>query len=239
LGTGASYAAAHAGVGGEARQPGNDTTTRAEVSGFSTQQQLLRDCHELSVACGVEAILVFVIDTEVHCWSSPALEGLVTDHASRQVLKSLLLEPPSSKERQESLALYLSGKEVDDNFPGINVEEEERKVDFIGEVEVREKRFKTLVAHIYTEAEAICKLKSPLSDKCYNYLFVVAVHSGKIFPFSSPELKPLIATEHGRNLIGALLETNLKSMAEEADPEAAAREAAAIERAKQKMLRDE
>ncbi len=184
----------------------------------------------------MEAILLFVIDTEVHCWSSPSLEGLVTDHASRQVLKSLLLEPPSSKERQEALALYLSGKEVDDNFPGITVEEEERSVEYIEDVAAREKRFKELVAKLYTEAEAICSLKSPLTDQCYNYLLVVAVPSAKIFSFSSPALKPMIATEHGRNLIGALLETNLKSMAEEADPEAAAREAAAVERAKQKEL---
>jgi hypothetical protein len=195
---------------------------------------LLRDCHELSLATCCEAILLFVIDTEVHCWSSPALEGLVTDHSSRQVLKSLLLTPPSSKERQESLALYLSGKEVGDNFPGIQVEEEVREVEFLEDVEAREKRFKELVAKIYTEAEAICKLTSPLTDKPYNYLFVVSVNA-KIFSFSSPELKPLIATEHGKKLISALLETRLKQLAEENDPEREAKEAAAIERAKQRM----
>ena len=199
----------------------------------------LRECHELSVATGSDAILLFVIDSEVHCWSSPALEGLVTDHASRQVLKALLLTPPSSKERQESLALYLSGKEVGDNFPGIQEEVEDREVAFIEDVETREKRFKELVAKIYTEAEAISKLVSPMTEKTYNYLFVVAVPSGKIFSFSSPELKPLIATQHGRDLISALLETNLKKMAQESDPVAHEREAAAIERAKQKMAAEE
>jgi hypothetical protein len=150
----------------------------------------------------------------------------------------LLLTPPTSKERQESLALYLSGKEVGDEFPGIQVEEEERPVEFILDVEKREKRFKELVAEIYTESEEICKLTSPLTDKCYNYLFVVSVNA-KIFSFSSPELKPMIATEHGKRLISALLETRLKELAAEGDPEREAKDAAAVERAKQRMLQDQ
>ena len=127
---------------------------------------------------------------------------------------------------------------MDDNFAGIHEEVEDRPVEFIFDVEKREKRFKELVAKIYTEAEAICKLTSPLTDKPYNYLFVVSVNA-KIFSFSSPELKPLVATEHGKKLISALLETRLKELAAEGDPEREAKEAAAIERAKQKMLQDE
>lgn len=195
---------------------------------------LLKDCHTLAVECLVNAILLFVVDDEVHCWASPALEGLVTDHQSRQLLKSLLLEPLTSKERQETIALYLSGKETGEEFPGVQEEIEEREIEFIADVAKREKRFKELVAKIYSESESICKLESPLTLKTYNYMFVVAVPTGKVFSFSTPELKPLAGTDHGRKLITTLLETNLKMLAEEADPDAKAREDAAIERAKQK-----
>ena len=197
---------------------------------------LLKQSHELAVATASDAILLFVVDGEVHCWASPALEGLVMDHASRQVLKSLLLEPISQKERQETIALYLSGKETYDEFPGVQVQEEHHAVAFIENVDERERRFKELFANIYTDAEAISELKSPLSDRTYDYMFVVAVPSGKIFSFASEELKPLAMTDHGRKLISTLLETNLKLMAEEADPDAKIREEAAIQRAKQKEL---
>ena len=197
-------------------------------------ETLLRQCHELAGATGADAILLFVVDGEVHCWASPALEGVVTDHASRQLLKALLLEPISQKERQETIALYLSGKESYDEFPGVQEHVEDSDVTFIEDVEAREKRFKELVAHIYTESEAISKLVSPLSEQTYHYMFVVAVASGKIFSFASEELKPMVLTDHGRKLISTLLETNLKQMAEESDPDAAAKEAAAIERAKAK-----
>jgi hypothetical protein len=119
------------------------------------------------------------------------------------------------------------------------VEEEEREVEFIEDVEKREKRFKELVAKIYTEAEAISEIESPLSQAHHEYLFVVAVFTGKVFSFSSPGLQPMIATEEGKKLITTLLETNLKTMAEEADPVAQAREEAAIQRALQKELNDE
>ncbi len=56
----------------------------------------------------------------------------------------------------------------------------------------------------------------------------------KIFPFATPGLKPMIATDHGRKLITTMLETNLKLQAEEGDPDAPIREAAAIQRAKER-----
>lgn len=202
-------------------------------------ERLLRECHELSLATGSEAVLLFVVDGEVHCWASPALEGIVRDHSLRQVLKSLLLEPITQKERQETLALYMSGKQTYDEFPGVQEEVEDRHVEFLENVAAREKRFKELVAKIYTESEEICKMQSPLTDRGYNYLFVVAVSTGKIFSFASEELKPMVATDHGRKLISTLLETNLKEMAEESDPDAKAREEAAIARAKAKMAAEE
>lgn len=160
--------------------------------------------------------------------------SLKGDHQSRKLLNSLLLDPPTSKERQEAIALYLSGKETADVFPGFKVEEEDRQVDFIQNVDQREKRFKELVAGIYAGAEDLAKLDSPLSGKNYEYFFVVAVVTGKIFTFSTPALKPIVGSEHGRKLISTLLETTLKQLAEEGDPEAARRELAAIERAKAK-----
>ncbi len=199
---------------------------------------LLRECHELSVSTGCDAILLFVVDSEVHCWASPALEPLVTDHASRMVLKSLLLEPLSTKERQETLSLYLSGKMAGEEheFQGVKVaEEEDRDVAFIADVDAREKRFKELLAHMYGEAEAVCRLESPLTGKTYEYLLVVAVPSAKIFTFATEGLKPIVSTDQGKKLISTLLETNLKLLAEQGDPDAAAREEAAVKRALLKM----
>jgi hypothetical protein len=211
-----------------------DVITRVNV--------LLRECHELAVTCGCDAVLLFVIDDEVHCWASPALEGLVTDHAPRQVIKSLLLEPLSNKDRQETLALYLSGKMSGDehNFPGVQHEDEEtRDVSFIEDVDAREKHFKKLLAHIHTESEAIGRLESPINERTYEYLLVVAVPTGKIFAFATPGLKPLVGTDEGKKLISTLLETNLKLMAEEGDPNAALREKEAVKRAQEKMKSDE
>lgn len=48
----------------------------------------------------------------------------------------------------------------------------------------------------------------------------------------------MVATDHGKHLISALLETRLKELAAEGDPEREAKEAAAIERAKQKMMNE-
>lgn len=213
---------------------------------------LLRDSHELAVCCRCDAVLLFVVDDEVHCWATPPLEGLVQEHGPRQVIKSLLLDPIPQKERQETLALYLGGKMTGEehNFPGVQTEEgEERDLQFLVDVEAREKRFKVtarvlcvllltpaqeLVARIYTEAESVCALVSPISERNYEYLFVVAVPTGRIFTFASTGLKPLVATEAGKGLITTMLETNLKLLAEEGDPDAPAREEAAIARAKAK-----
>lgn len=213
-------------------------SSHTQLSVVSRVNALLRECHELSVSTGCDAILLFVVDSEVHCWASPALEPLVTDHASRMVLKSLLLEPLTSKERQETLSLYLSGKMAgsEHEFQGVNVvEEEERDVAFIVDVDAREKRFKQLLAHLYSESEAVCRLVSPLTDKTYEYLLVVAVPSAKIFTFATDGLKPVVATDEGKKLISTLLETNLKLLAEQGDPDAAAREEAAVKRALLKM----
>lgn len=200
---------------------------------------LLRECHGLAVSCGCDAVLLFVVDDEVHCWASPALEGLVTEHAPRQVIKSLLLAPVPSKERQETLALYLSGKlsGEEHEFPGVVQENDEVDSDLslLEDVEQRERHFKQTVAHIYAEAEGICKLVSPINEKTYEYLFVVAVPTGKIFPFATPGLRPLVATPEGQKLISTLLETNLKLLAEEGDPDAPRRQEAAVQRALQKM----
>ena len=125
-------------------------------------------------------------------------------------------------------------KETYEEFPGVKEEKEERQVDFIVDVDAREKRFKELLVKIYNGSEEICKLESPLSEKSYNYVFLVALYTGKIFSFSTPALKPLVATEHGKQMISTLLETRLKQLAEEADPEAKAREDAAIRKAKEK-----
>ncbi len=47
-------------------------------------------------------------------------------------------------------------------------------------VDERERRFKALVSRIFSEAEELCKLVSPINDKTYDYLFVVAVPTGKV-----------------------------------------------------------
>lgn len=129
----------------------------------------------------------------------------------------------------------MSGEQ--NEFPGVQVEEEQSSgatLDYIVDVDEREKFFKARLAHLYTESEAICKLISPITETNYEYLLVVAVPSGKIFPFATPGLKPMVATDHGKKLISTLLETNLKRHAEEGDPEREAKDAAALARAKEK-----